>query len=912
MESKGSAGAVASGAVLVEPSLGNALPYFAPLLVFPLIFLAVLHGGWWLAGPFVFLALADKFDQTLGMEERNMDPDRTPESRLFVYKLSAWLWACLWPLTFAFALWQMLVVGHLAAWEIGVMAVLLFLVGQTVFVVGHELVHRRVTWERRLGEFVLASASYPHYATEHVYIHHPMVCTPADPGSAPKGMSFWQYLPREIANNLIGAWRFEKKRLARSRLPVWHYSNPFWLYVLETAAWYALIFALGGVLAVLVYVVLCFGAVFSMKISNYVQHYGLRRVRMPSGRYERVLPRHAWSADYKFTNWLYYNMQRHADHHAASNRRYPLLQHYGKDESPQLPGRYVEMNNLALFPKRWFKTMDPLLDQAREYFYPEIDDWRAYDSPAFAARPAAFDHIAEILAAAPPLAAWMNRAPELLDTLRSREFTDLDLPGGFGPDPEFEKIARRGLVRLYWTRELGVDEMKEQIAETPAQNAGEAVGLAREWSNGKGFQIGVHTMRGNLAPTEAGTAVSRVVEASVSAVLSAVCEDFAERGAPESGSGICAIAFGDLAAGDGLLGSELDLLFLHEGGPPEDHDLLCRQFRKTLRSLSRDNVLMAPIPRGAPARADRSFEDFLEHHRNVGPERELLELTRARCVFASGDLDLAARFEAARREILAQSPRAQHADGQVGGDPVRHSRARALVHRGHAGRARGRGTRRPLPATATRRRSAGNRRARSERRVRSRRRPRADSRSGRRAAGGGRQALAESEGSARFARGRRLRPRLGAAGGQGDGRGGRRGGRLRDAGRRDPRHRRADRQRHRRHSGNDAAGSARYHANGRRGRFPRSRLAACRRVRRPVPKNAGQLLCNAAPVRRRGRLGAPARSAGLHEGPHREKRPCARPPVHPVGHENARWRQTPRDLMVRGLGAPASSPGGGL
>ena len=656
MESKGSAGAVASGAVLVEPSLGNALPYFAPLLVFPLIFLAVLHGGWWLAGPFVFLALADKFDQTLGMEERNMDPDRTPESRLFVYKLSAWLWAALWPLTFVFALWQMLAVGHLAAWEIGVMAVLLFLVGQTVFVVGHELVHRRVTWERRLGEFVLASASYPHYATEHVYIHHPMVCTPADPGSAPKGMSFWQYLPREIANNLIGAWRFEKKRLARSRLPVWHYSNPFWLYVLETVAWYALIFALGGVLAVLVYVVLCFGAVFSMKISNYVQHYGLRRVRMPSGRYERVLPRHAWSADYKFTNWLYYNMQRHADHHAASNRRYPLLQHYGKDESPQLPGRYVEMNNLALFPKRWFKTMDPLLDQAREYFYPEIDDWRAYDSPAFAARPAAFDHIAEILAAAPPLAAWMNRAPELLDTLRSREFTDLDLPGGFGPDPEFEKIARRGLVRLYWTRELGVDEMKEQIAETPAQNAGEAVGLAREWSNGKGFQIGVHTMRGNLAPTEAGTAVSRVVEASVSAVLSAVCEDFAERGAPESGSGICAIAFGDLAAGDGLLGSELDLLFLHEGGPPEDHDLLCRQFRKTLRSLSRDNVLMAPIPRGAPARADRSFEDFLEHHRNVGPERELLELTRARCVFASGDRDLAARFEAARREILAQSP----------------------------------------------------------------------------------------------------------------------------------------------------------------------------------------------------------------------------------------------------------------
>ena len=656
MESGGTARAAAAPPVVVEASLGNALPYFAPLLVFPLVLLAALHGGWWLVGPFIFLALADKFDQVLGMQERNMDPDKTPESRLFAYKLSAWLWAAVWPVTFAFALWQMLASAHLGWWEVGVMAVVLFLVGQTVFVVGHELVHRRATWERRLGEFVLASASYPHYATEHVYIHHPLVCTPADPGSAPKGMSFWRYLPREIANNLLGAWRFEKKRLARSRLPVWHYTNPFWLYVLEAGAWYALIFALGGVVAVLVYVVLCFGVVFSMKVSNYVQHYGLRRIRLPSGRHERVLPRHAWSADYKFTNWLYYNMQRHADHHTASNRRYPLLQHYGKDQSPQLPGRYVEMNNLALFPKRWFQTMDPLLDEARATFYPEIADWRAYDSPAFAARPAAFDHISEILGAAPRLAGWMNREPELLDSLQTREFTDLDLPGGFGPDPEFEKIARRGLVRLYWTRELGVDEMKEQIAETPAQNAGEAVGLAREWSNGKGFQLGVHTMRGNLTPIEAGAVVSRVAEASVSAVLSAVCEDFAERSSPDPGSGICAIAFGDLASGERLLDAELDLLFLHEGGPPEYFDALRRRFRKALRVLSRDSLLFAAIPRGASRRPDRSFADFLEYHRDVGPEGELLELTRARCLFASGDADPGARFEAARREILANSP----------------------------------------------------------------------------------------------------------------------------------------------------------------------------------------------------------------------------------------------------------------
>ena len=135
MESGGSTGAAASRTVLVEPSFGNALPYFAPLLIFPLVVLAALNGGWWFAGPFAFLALADKFDQMFGMQERNMDPDQTPESRLFVYKLSAWSWAVLWPVVFAFGLWQMLVAGNLAAWEIALLAVVLVLVGQTVFVV---------------------------------------------------------------------------------------------------------------------------------------------------------------------------------------------------------------------------------------------------------------------------------------------------------------------------------------------------------------------------------------------------------------------------------------------------------------------------------------------------------------------------------------------------------------------------------------------------------------------------------------------------------------------------------------------------------------------------------------------------------------------------------------------------------
>ena len=641
--------ATVGGLGSVEPSFRNALPHFLALAIFPFVINAAIHGGWWIALPLAFYWFVSLFEARLGEDERNMDPEHTPEDRLFWYKLPVWIWAVLWPVTLVFSLWQMLVAGHLLAWEIALMAVVLTMVAQSVFIAGHEMIHRLSVWERRFGEFLLSSVSYPHYATEHIYIHHALVGTPWDAGSAPKGQSFWNYFPREVASNLTESWRVQRRRLARRHLPVWHYSNPFWRYFFECALWYGLIWWMGGAWAVAVYVVLCLGVVFSMKISNYLQHYGLRRIHLPSGKFERVQPWHAWSVDRKLDNWLFFNMQRHADHHAAAGRRYPLMQHHGADMSPQLPGGYGKMFALVLFPRRWFATMDPLVDEWRARFYPQIKDWSAYDSPAFAARPDAFEAIEEILGAAPRLGEWINRSPELLDNLQKKEFTDLDIPAGFGPDPEFEALARRGLARVYWTHEFGVNEMKEEIADIPVQGVREAVEIARGWSNGKTFQIGVHTMRGNLTPVEAGKALSNVAEASIAAVLSAVEEEFAGRA---TGGGVAAVVLGDLASGEAAPGARLEVVFVHAGGPPKPHESLCRSFFEGLRELSRDNMLFAPIGRDRQLGPVRSLEGFSQHHRCAGTPRELLDLTRTRCVFTSGGADLAGRFDEARQHVL--------------------------------------------------------------------------------------------------------------------------------------------------------------------------------------------------------------------------------------------------------------------
>ena len=637
----------------IEPSFLNAVPHYLPLAIFPLIFVAALHGGWWLLPPLVYMSVAGPLDRALGPDGRNMNPAGTPERRLLWHNLPVWSWAFLWPPTLIFGMWQVLVANHFAIWEDLLLAVILTMEAQAVFVVGHELVHRRSTWERRLGEFLLASASYPQYATEHVYIHHARVGTPHDVGSAPKGESFWRYFPKELASNLTNSWRVVGERMARSQLPRWHYSNPFWRYGLAVAFWYGLVFWMGGIWAVPVFAFLGLCCVFSMKISNYFQHYGLRRVRLPNGRWEKVMPRHSWSADWKFSNWMFFNMQRHADHHAVASRHYPLLQVRSSDESPELPGTYADMMNIVLRPKRWFAKMDPLVDQWRKHFYPEIEDWSAYDSPISAARPDAFEAIVEIFDAAPRLADRIERNPELLDNLQDREFADLDLPRGFGPDQESETIARRGLARLYWTHEMGVREMKDLIAEFPSVDARETAEIVRNWSNDKAFQIGMHVVRGNLSPPESQTALSNLAEASISTVLSAVVADFVDRVGTPAAGGIAAVFLGDLASREVYPGVAVEIWFVHEGWRIGEVDRLCRGFRQSLTELAQDSLLFSPIPRRSGSLLALPLSGLAEHCRDRESGR-IPVLTRARSVFEYGDCEIGRRFGDARRDVLAE------------------------------------------------------------------------------------------------------------------------------------------------------------------------------------------------------------------------------------------------------------------
>ena len=191
---------------------------------------------------------------------------------------------------------------------------------------------------------------------EHNRGHHTRVSTPEDPASARLGESFWAFLPRTVVGSLRSAWEIERDALGRKGRPWWSPRNDLLNAWAITIVLFGATIAIFGT-AVIPYIVI--QAVFGfslLEVVNYIEHYGLLRQKLPTGRYERCLPEHSWNADNIASNVVLYNLQRHSDHHANPLRRYQVLRHF--DEAPQLPSGYAGMLTLAIVPPLWRRVMD--------------------------------------------------------------------------------------------------------------------------------------------------------------------------------------------------------------------------------------------------------------------------------------------------------------------------------------------------------------------------------------------------------------------------------------------------------------------------------------------------------------------------------------------------------------------------
>jgi alkane 1-monooxygenase len=236
----------------------------------------------------------------------------------------------------------------------------------------HELIHRSTRGLQALGVAVYTSLLFGHHASAHRLVHHRFVATDDDPNSAAAGESFYAFAPRAWTGSFTAGWEMEAALRARIAPPKGNLAqrlrgrlrrlNPYLIY-------------LGGAAMLLIGATYCFGfagllalialaghAQLQLLLSDYVQHYGLRRRNLGMGRSEPVGPAHSWDAPQPASGLWMLNAPRHGDHHAHPARPYPALRlGDGPELRPILPYSLPTMATLALFPRLFRRVMAPRL-----------------------------------------------------------------------------------------------------------------------------------------------------------------------------------------------------------------------------------------------------------------------------------------------------------------------------------------------------------------------------------------------------------------------------------------------------------------------------------------------------------------------------------------------------------------------
>lgn len=223
--------------------------------------------------------------------------------------------------------------------------------GQVSNANAHELIHRgdrRLFWS---GALVYVTLLFGHHVSAHRLVHHRHVATAHDPNSARLGESFWRFAPRAWVGSFRAGLRAERRVGKFGRYVIWVGGG---LACLAAAA------GIGGPRMAADYLALCAYAQMQLLLSDYVQHYGLRRATGPEGRPVPVGPAHSWDAPHLLSSLTLLNAPRHSDHHAHPARPWPALRlNRGAPARPMLPAPLPAMASLALIPPLWRRVMDP-------------------------------------------------------------------------------------------------------------------------------------------------------------------------------------------------------------------------------------------------------------------------------------------------------------------------------------------------------------------------------------------------------------------------------------------------------------------------------------------------------------------------------------------------------------------------
>jgi alkane 1-monooxygenase len=337
-----------------------AVATLAPLVLFAL---AICAGGAWgaaggVAGLLYMTALAAGLDRISGFGAGPAETETTefPAADLLLVAL-----ACSAILLMPATVWALTGTAlSLPAKATLFLGVGLWL-GQVGNATAHELIHRGNRWLFRLGSAVYCVLLFGHHSSAHRLVHHRHAASLDDPNTARAGEGYYRFFLRAWAGSFLRGWAAEDDLRRRGKTGV----HPYAIYIAAALGALALGYALAGGWGLLTWAALAFHAQAQLLLSDYVQHYGLIRARLPDGRSEPVGIAHSWNAPHWFSSAYMLNAPRHSDHHAHPARPYPALRLPLAQDAPRLPWPLPLACMIALAPPLWRRAIRPHLARWR-------------------------------------------------------------------------------------------------------------------------------------------------------------------------------------------------------------------------------------------------------------------------------------------------------------------------------------------------------------------------------------------------------------------------------------------------------------------------------------------------------------------------------------------------------------------
>jgi alkane 1-monooxygenase len=222
--------------------------------------------------------------------------------------------------------------------------------------VAHELGHRKTLFEKIMGKLLLIPSHYTHFFIEHNHGHHLHVSTPNDPSTAKYNQSLYAFWIQTVVGTYCEAWKIQLKLNKLENRKIYAIkSDMFWFTIIQIS-YMVLIYNFFGTIATIVALISGIVGFLLLETINYIEHYGLKRNKLESGRFERVSEKHSWNSNHVLGRIVLYELTRHSDHHFKSQKEYQILEYH--DVSPQMPYGYPTSMVLSFFPPLWFSVMN--------------------------------------------------------------------------------------------------------------------------------------------------------------------------------------------------------------------------------------------------------------------------------------------------------------------------------------------------------------------------------------------------------------------------------------------------------------------------------------------------------------------------------------------------------------------------